>query len=106
MNPSTRTICLSLFLLAAFASCKNRAGKKSFPVEKQIATSVLLDSASLIHDLAWLSSEAMAGRESASPGNKLAQDYLLNRYDSLQLLSPASGKRQSFPLQQTPLLSG
>lgn len=57
------------------------AGKKTAIV----APAKLLDSTRLIQHLAFLTSESTQGRESATPGNLLAQQYIARQFDSLQL---------------------
>lgn len=94
-------ITIVLFTLALyFVSCKNKANKNPGSTSIAKREKVALDSTSLINDLAYLSSEALQGRESSTPGNKLAQDYIVKRYDSLQLISPDSGWLQPFPFKQ------
>ena len=61
------------------------------PASEQKVTSpitdggLFLDSATLIGHLAFLTSPATGGRETATPGNLLAQQYIVRKMDSLQL---------------------
>lgn len=55
------------------------------------------DSASLIHHLAFLASDATAGRLTASPGNLLAQRYIIRKFDSLGLSKTGESWLQPFP---------
>ncbi|WP_205508424.1 M28 family peptidase [Longitalea arenae] len=57
-----------------------------------------IDSASLINYLAYLSSAKMAGRETGTPGNQLARDYIVNVFDSLQIGKVSNTYLQSFPV--------
>lgn len=54
------------------------------------------DSTTLINDLAFLASPATAGRETGTPGNKVAQDYIVRRFDSLGLSKTGSSWLQPF----------
>ncbi len=92
-----KTITLSLVIVLLFISCKNKANKNPDAGNKVVAPAGL-DSASLIQDLAYLSSEALGGRETGTPGNALAREYIVNRFDSLQLHKPDSGRLQLFAL--------
>jgi Zn-dependent M28 family amino/carboxypeptidase len=95
-----------LALVLITASCKNKASKSADAGKKATALPAVLDSAQLINDLATLASEKMQGRESNTPGNQLAREYIAKRYDSLQLKAPDSGRFQSFPLRQNPATKG
>jgi Zn-dependent M28 family amino/carboxypeptidase len=95
-----------LALVLITASCKNKASKSADTAKKANALPALLDSAQLINDLATLASEKMQGRESNTPGNQLAREYIAKRYDSLQLKAPDSGRFQPFPLRQNPATKG
>lgn len=92
-----QTVILSLALLLLSSSCKNKANKNPEAGKKAMAAANVLDSASLINDLAYLSSEALGGRETGTPGNALARVYITKRFDSLQLQPPAGGRLQAFP---------
>lgn len=56
-----------------------------------------IDSASLINHLAYLSSGIMQGRETATPGNKLARDYIVKIFDSLKIEKIGDSYLQPFP---------
>jgi hypothetical protein len=59
----------------------------------------LLDSSALINRLAYLTTKEMAGRESATPGGLLAQQYVLRQFDSLQLVKTGDSYLQPFKLR-------
>jgi hypothetical protein len=69
---------------------KNKAAGKSNAL-------VNIDSATLINDLALLSSAAMEGRGTATHGNQLAREYILHIFDSLQISKPGDSYVQPFP---------
>jgi Peptidase family M28 len=94
-----RVAVLSLAMVLLVVSCKNKASKNPEGGKKAVATASHLDSASLIHDLAYLSSAALGGRETGTAGNKLAQEYISRRYDSLQLQQPGNMRLQPFPMK-------
>jgi hypothetical protein len=56
-----------------------------------------IDSATLINHLAYLSSGVMEGRETATPGNKLAREYIVRIFDSLKLEKAGDSWLQPFP---------
>ena len=69
------------------------------PSKSKVATAntvTNLDSATLIHHLSVLSADNMAGRETGTPGNKLAQDYIVKIFDSLKLIKPGNSYLQPF----------
>jgi hypothetical protein len=74
------------------------AGKRSI-TNKDSVTGDLPDSARLIHHLAYLTTDVMAGREAATPGNLLAQQYIVQQFDSLQLKKTGDSYLQPFPLR-------
>ena len=90
-----KTVTLSVVILLLVVSCKNKASKTP-ETDNKVVVPAGLDSASLIQDLAYLSSEALGGREAGTPGNALARAYIVNRFDSLQLRKPDSGRLQPF----------
>jgi len=67
--------------------------------KKHAATNMLLniDSATLINHLAYLSSAVMEGRETATPGNQLAREYIVKIFDSLKLDKVGDSWLQPFP---------
>jgi hypothetical protein len=85
---------LPVLTLATGCPKNKQASKFKAATAQTIAN---IDSASLVHHLAVLSSAEMAGRETGTPGNKLAQDYILHMFDSLQLIKPGSSYLQPFP---------
>jgi Zn-dependent M28 family amino/carboxypeptidase len=60
-------------------------------------TLINIDSVTLINHLAILSSANMEGRETATPGNQLAREYIVKTFDSLQLSKPGDSYLQAFP---------
>lgn len=94
-----KTVTLSLAMLLLVVACKNKASKNPEAGNK-VAGAAGLDSTTLIHDLAYLSSEALGGREAGTPGNALAREYIVKRFDSLQLRQPDSGRLQSFSVNK------
>lgn len=100
-----KTVIYSGAILVMMVACKNKASKNPDTGKKTLTVAAGLDSASLINDLNSLSSEALGGRETGTPGNALAQAYIARRFDSLQLKQPDSGRFQSFPLgnRSTPI---
>lgn len=58
---------------------------------------VNIDSTTLINHLAYLSSAAMEGRETATPGNQQAREYIVKILDSLKLSKVGDSYLQSFP---------
>jgi hypothetical protein len=83
-----------LVLLTACPRDKKQPSKSKVATANTVAN---IDSATLIHHLAVLSSGNMAGRETGTPGNKLAQDYIVKIFDSLQLIKPGNSYLQPFP---------
>jgi len=57
-----------------------------------------IDSTTLISHLAYLSSAAMEGRETATPGNQLAREYIVKIFDSLHVEKIGDTWLQPFPL--------
>ncbi|WP_207511492.1 M28 family peptidase [Longitalea luteola] len=69
--------------------------------KKKTATTnalINIDSSSLINHLAYLSSADMAGRETGTPGNQLAREYIVKIFDSLQLGKAGDSYLQTFPI--------
>jgi hypothetical protein len=56
-----------------------------------------IDSTTLINHLAYLSSGVMEGRETATPGNQLAREYIVKIFDSLKLDKIGDSWLQPFP---------
>jgi hypothetical protein len=56
-----------------------------------------IDSTSLINHLAVLSSGLMEGRETATPGNQLAREYIVKVFDSLKIEKIGDSYLQPFP---------
>ena len=70
--------------------------KKKDAAKKNILSNI--DSASLINHLAYLSSSVMEGRETATPGNQLARDYIVKNFDSLKIEKIGDSYLQAFPI--------
>ena len=102
-TPRSRKIIMAIILLIALGAaiflltgCKGstKAGNQTVS-----GPSKLLDSAWLINNLAFLASNETAGRESGTPGNMLAQAFILNKFDSLRLTKPGDSYLQAFRLR-------
>lgn len=89
---------LSILLFVAF--CKNKTSRNPGIYKQSIIIKSPLDSTSLINDLAYLSSKVLEGRETGSQGNLLARNYIVKRYDSLQLTAFNTGRLQEFSFGQ------
>jgi hypothetical protein len=63
--------------------------------KNQVLTNI--DSTALIDHLAYLSSGVMEGRETATPGNQLAREYIVKIFDSLKLDKTGDSWLQPFP---------
>jgi Zn-dependent M28 family amino/carboxypeptidase len=68
---------------------KQRAGATNIPAN--------IDSTTLINHLEYLSSAVMQGRETATPGNQLAREYIVKIFDSLKIDKVGDSRLQSFP---------
>lgn len=66
--------------------------------KQQQNTPLLLDSTSLFNHLAFFTSPITEGREAATPGNILAQQYIIKTMDSLKLSTIGESRLQPFPL--------
>lgn len=102
--PRAKKITMALIALLAIIAgvilltgCPPTTENKKKKVAK---TNVLnnIDSASLINHLAYLSSGVMEGRETATPGNKLAREYIVKTFDSLKLEKAGDSYLQPFPV--------
>jgi len=58
-----------------------------------------VDKSSLLHDIQYLSSDELEGRESGTPGNKAAQDYIIERFSQLEMTSQFADFKQFFTLK-------
>jgi Zn-dependent M28 family amino/carboxypeptidase len=54
------------------------------------------DAEQLVTDLRFLSSDSLQGRKTGSPGNKIAQDYILRRYAENKLLKFGESYKHTF----------
>src|SRR5262249_39074948 len=70
--------------------------KKKSAAQKNFLNNI--DSTSLINHLSYLSSGALQGRETATPGNKLARDYIVKTFDSLKIEKIGDSYLQPFPI--------
>lgn len=68
---------------------KQRAGATNIPAN--------IDSTTLINHLEYLSSAVMQGRETATPGNQLAREYIIKIFDSLKIDKAGDSRLQPFP---------
>ncbi|OQP67026.1 hypothetical protein A3860_01305 [Niastella vici] len=89
-------VIASITIIAAslvFTGCPPQKEKK------RAAANMLsnIDSATLINHLAYLSSAVMEGRETATPGNQLAREYIVKIFDSLKLDKVGNSWLQPFP---------
>lgn len=111
-QPKSRRILqaiIALLLLAAAAllliGCPDKTEDRK--QSRQTAASTgLLDSATLINRLAHLTTAEMAGRESATPGGLLAQQYVLRQFDSLKIEKAFDSYLQPFKLRNDTALTG
>lgn len=90
LHKPIRAFILSFAILVSV--CWLPAKHYTSPVYQYGAT----DSSTLIHDLAFLASSATAGRETGTPGNKVAQDYIVRRFDSVGLSKTGASWLQPF----------
>jgi Zn-dependent M28 family amino/carboxypeptidase len=65
------------------------------------ATLINIDSATLINQLSIISSAEMAGRETGTPGNQRAREYIVKIFDSLQLSKTGDSFLQPFSFGQS-----
>jgi hypothetical protein len=72
----------ALVAATGLAGCRTAAGPHAVPLTP--------DSAAVLRDVAYLASEALAGRGTGTPGNDSAAAYLARRYAALGL-QPAAG---------------
>lgn len=96
---TTRTLVGGLIMVAAvilLTGCppNNETKKKNAGATN---TLVNIDSSTLINHLEYLSSAAMQGRETATPGNQLAREYIVKIFDSLKVDKVGDARLQSFP---------
>src|SRR5690349_4678910 len=100
---------MALILMAAAAMlligcpATSKAGNEKAGNERVVAAvapSQLLDSASLINRLAYLTTKEMAGRESGTPGGLLAQQYIVRQFDSLKIDKAGDSYLQPFKLRR------
>lgn len=84
----------SAILLMGCPPQKNTGAKKGAALSRLIN----IDSTTLINNLAIISSEAMAGRETGTPGNEHTREYIVKMFDSLQLNKTGDSYLQTFPI--------
>ena len=100
---------IPLLLVALATGCKEKKASHPYPdvdIQRQQLSGKfinapirLLDSARLIADLAFLSSDSCAGRKPGTQGHKLAEEYIIRRFREAGLDS-MSQWRQPFMLQE------
>jgi Predicted aminopeptidases len=84
--------------LALITACPRDKQKNTTGwVVSSAVTSTSIDSANLVHHLAYLSSAQMEGRKTATPGNRLAREYIIRVFDSLKLQKLNNSYVQAFP---------
>lgn len=83
-------------MLVLLTACPptNNTGKKTTAIN----TLINIDSAALLGRLAIISSAEMGGRETGTPGNQRAREYITKLFDSLQLAKTNNSWFQPFPL--------
>lgn len=86
---------MAVVILLAGCPPKTEDNKKSAAKRNLL---INIDSASLINHLAYLSSGIMQGRETTTPGNKLARDYIVKTFDSLKIEKIGGSYLQPFPI--------
>lgn len=77
---------LGLFI---FSSCEE-------PSTVQPATTATVNQEQLLSDLQYLASDELEGRQTGTEGNRMAQDYIEERFDSLGLMTFGDGYRHLF----------
>jgi len=105
-TPRSRKIVMLIIALIALGAavflligCPGTAKTTKAGNETIAAPTKLLDSNYLIRNLAFLTSSATAGRETATQGNLLAQAYIVNQFDSLRLAKADDSYLQPFKLR-------
>ncbi|WP_081159972.1 M28 family peptidase [Niastella populi] len=81
--------------LVLLTGCPPTTEKKKNAAKTDVLNNI--DSAALIKHLAYLSSAAMEGRETATPGNQLAREYIVKIFDSLKIEKIGDSWLQPFP---------
>jgi Zn-dependent M28 family amino/carboxypeptidase len=94
---ATAFIALALLtgatLLTGCPPQKNISNKKATAITRLIN----IDSAMLIKRFAIISSGTMEGRETGTPGNERAREYIVHQFDSLQVAKTGDSYLQPFP---------
>jgi Zn-dependent M28 family amino/carboxypeptidase len=110
---SKRIIIALIMFLAALAGVvlltgcpQNNETPKETTKETVAVAPATIDSATLIRHLIFLTSPVTEGREAGTPGNKLAQDYIVRQFDSLQVQKKGDSFLQAFPLKKDSAVSG
>lgn len=88
MNNYSLILLIAIFTFVA-ASCTSdeSADVQDFSI---------IDSTELLGDLQYLSSDELEGRRTGEPGNKMAQDYIEDRFQSLNLQMAGESYRHLF----------
>lgn len=89
MKSSFRTRFLPVIIIALFISCEPRA-------ENPVDTEPIADREQLLQDIEWLSSDEREGRKTGTEGNRMAQDYIDERFRELNLETFGGGYRHPF----------
>jgi hypothetical protein len=94
LSPAIAALAISSILLLLTGCPPQKENKK-----KNATANILsnIDSTTLINHLAYLSSAVMEGRETATPGNQLAREYIVKVFDSLKLDKIGDSWLQPFP---------
>lgn len=100
--PRNRIVVFALPLVLLLGFCKSPVGQKPATEKKTGGYIIRLDSAQLIRDLVFLSSPALAGRETGTPGNETARNYIASRFDSLGLQKVYTNWLQPFVAKDKP----
>lgn len=91
MNNSLRTSVFSMttfLLIVSFLSCSN--------LQDETEPTPVVNSDRLLADIAYLASDELEGRKTGTEGNRLAQDYIENRFQSLGLNMFGTSYRHPF----------
>jgi len=94
----TTATAISVLVLVAAILLTGCPPHKENNKKNTTATNILtnIDSSTLINHLAYLSSAAMEGRETATPGNQRAREYIVKILDSLKVDKIGDSRLQSF----------
>jgi hypothetical protein len=85
--PIKRLLSLLILPLFLFLSCGEQADTQS---------DTRADQPQVLSDVEYLASDELGGRETGTPGNLMARDYIESRFDSLGLMMFGDSYRQPF----------